>query len=112
MTDDRLDQIRAWADVLARHPVGVIPAADVLWKLLQILGDPNAGVPDVPVTSGADVRLRDGVTWMCGAFQPPARHQRAQYRCIEPDGHEGAHRAKVDGETVAVWPRQATGAPQ
>ncbi|HEY9411098.1 MAG TPA: hypothetical protein VIP77_16075 [Jiangellaceae bacterium] len=98
------DRIREYADILARHPAGTIPAADVLWKLRQILGDPNAGVSDAPVNSGADVRLRS--VQMCGAFQPPAQYQRAVYRCTEPDDHEGSHLAEIDGETVGVWPRQ------
>ena len=104
MTHDRLDQIRGYADLLARHPTGTVPVADVLWKLRHILANP-AGVPDAPVGYGAPVRLRE--TWMCGAFQPPAQHQRAQYRCTEPYDHGGEwHRAQIDGETVAAWPRQ------
>ena len=105
MTHDRLDQIRGYADLLARHPCGSVQAADVAWKLRHILADPN-GVPDAPVTTGVEVRLRE--TWMCGAFQPPCSCTPEPYRCTEPADHTGPHRARIDGETVAAWPRQTT----
>ena len=50
-----LDLIHDYADLLAKHPSDV-PAADVAWKLRQILGDPTA--PDAQVSYGARVKLR------------------------------------------------------
>lgn len=56
MSDDLREQIRTYANLCARSS-GAIPAADVAWKLRQILADPNTGVPDAEATTGAEVRL-------------------------------------------------------
>lgn len=53
----KLDALREYADLLARHP-GAVPSGDVAWKIRQILNDPNVSVPDVPVTASAEVTLK------------------------------------------------------
>lgn len=48
-----------------------------------------------------------GDTWACGAFQPVSpRRSLKPYRCTEPYGHTSDHRAVIDGEVVAQWPRK------
>jgi hypothetical protein len=37
---------------------------------------------------------------MCGEHHEAA----SQYRCTEPDGHCGVHRAMLAGQTLVMWP--------
>jgi hypothetical protein len=46
-----------------------------------------------------------GEGWLCGAWQPATKLMEA-FRCTEPAGHDGPlHRATVDGQVLAEWPR-------
>ncbi|MEU7972175.1 hypothetical protein AB0B48_09035 [Micromonospora sp. NPDC049089] len=46
-------------------------------------------------------------TWTCGAFQPTPPQGAEPYRCTEPYDHASDnHRAVIDGEVVATWPRK------
>ena len=49
--------------------------------------------------------VRDGDGWLCGAFSRSI-FDLAPYRCTEPNGHDGDHRAVVDGEVAAEWPQE------
>ncbi len=49
--------------------------------------------------------MTDDTAWYCGAFQPTPPDGMKPYRCTEPSGHTGDHRAVVDGSTVATWHR-------
>lgn len=44
--------------------------------------------------------------WYCGAFQPAPLRGMKPYRCTGPYGHTGDHKAAVDGEILAQWPRR------
>jgi hypothetical protein len=52
------EAIEAYATILAKS-TGEVPAVDVAWQLRRILGDPNTGVPDAEVKTGAPVNRRD-----------------------------------------------------
>lgn len=52
------EAIEEYAAILAKGS-GAVPAIDVAWKLRQILGDPNSGVPDAEVKTGAPVTRRE-----------------------------------------------------
>ncbi|MDG4796187.1 hypothetical protein [Micromonospora sp. WMMD1082] len=44
--------------------------------------------------------------WACGAVQHDAPPELRPYRCSEPSGHDGDHRAVIDELTVDTWPRR------
>ncbi|WP_165521819.1 hypothetical protein [Micromonospora zingiberis] len=47
----------------------------------------------------------DDSEWLCGAFQAHPPREMKPYRCTQPYGHAGPHRADLDGEMLAEWPR-------
>lgn len=87
-------------------------------------GEPVCGVTDEalglscnrrPHAPGTDHYRTDGddvhawpAGWLCGAFQLSPPPGLMPYRCTEPQGHVGDHRAVIDGQVVARWPARPT----